>query len=136
MKKINNILISLSSAIVCSCTTLGNEKTKSLYSENIVKQSIEDVTTKYGYYSSEWKDSDGNQIYQYLYKDAHYTSLVYIPIAAYFGSILTDNYEVILTYNKNGQLVNKKNFYNKIKSSTGLTCGGCIKKVYNDTPQP
>lgn len=135
MKRINNkILILVLFCLCCSCSSAGNRKTIELYNSKIDKQSIDDIAGKYGSFNRKWEDNEGNTIYNYIYTKGYYTFPVYFPIMMYFGSIVSDNYEVLLVYNKKGQLTEKKDFYSRVKSSTNATCSrwskSCIKKVY------
>lgn len=136
MKKISLVL---SLFIISSCQSMGNKKTIDLYSSEVNKKSIEEIQSVYGNYSKSWKSDEGGKIYNYEYTKSYYTWPTYFPILAYFGSVISKNYEVVLEYNKKNELVAKNNFYNKAKSSTAFTCSNwgksCIKKLYDEKPE-
>ena len=136
MKSISKSLISLSYLFIVSCSEIGNKRTIDLLNnKNIDNKSIEKIQQEYGGYSIKWNDKKGNTVYSYSYRKGHYTFPLYFPfIIGYFGSIITEDYEVVLSYDSNGNFIDKQNFYNKVKSSTLLSCSkwskDCIKKVY------
>ena len=135
MKKINNILLIFLALALCSCQSFGNKKAKNLYYADIRSESISDVTKKYGSYNSKWED-DGNTIYNFIYKRAQYSPMVYFPILGYFGNTMNQNYEVILIYDKNNKFIEKRDFFNSVKAGTRLTCASCIKDVNSEVPSP
>ena len=134
MQKINNIFIICIIFTLSSCRSIGNIKTKDLYHADISHQTIQEISDKYGYYNSNWSDKSGNNIYNYTYIYSYYDPLVYIPVVAIFGGAISKNYEVTLVFNKEGKLIEKTNFFNKIKHGGAIGCGGCIKKIYTEIP--
>lgn len=136
-KKINQKIITiLLLFLLISCQSkIGNPATYKLYKNQINKGSrIEQITQTYGDYSGNWQDENGNNIYQYSYTKNGYDLISQLPIINHFGWINSENYEVILSFDKNGLLLDQAKFYNRSKSRNSLVCNpdiySCLRKVY------
>ena len=113
----------------------GNKSAVKLYKqENLpIGTSVNEITKKYGEYSSKWIDQNGDNLYQYSYNRAHYDFISYLPIINHFGWVNSQNYEVLLIFDSKNQLIKEKKFFDHAKSRNGLVCNpdvySCIGKV-------
>ncbi len=124
------------SILLVSCQAKnGNKATVNLYSGNINKgSSLYDIVQIYGNYSDNWQDEFGNNIYQYYYTKHRYDLISQLPIINHFGWINSENYEVLLVFNKKDLLIEERKFYNRAKSRNSLVCNpkiySCLRKIY------
>jgi len=129
--------IILSLFLIISCQSkVGNPSAINLYRDDIMQGAkLENINQIYGEYSDNWKDEDGNNIYQYSYSCSKYDLVSQLPIINHFGWIKSENYEVLLVMNSKNQLIDERKFYNQAKSRNSLVCNpeaySCLRKVYN-----
>jgi hypothetical protein len=131
MKLVAAIVVLLT---LVSCYQSGNKATVAMYRGNISNDiTVDEMTKKYGNFSSTWKDQKGNDVYQYVFFRNHYNLVSHLPIINHFGWVISRNYEVILTFDSNKSLIDQQKFYNKAKSKNGLVCNprvySCLRKV-------
>lgn len=122
---------------LCSCgTSSGTKSAVKLYkNDNLeIGLSLDEITKKYGNYSSSWVDESDNNLYQYFYTKANYDLISWLPIINHFGWAKTQSYEVLLIFDSKNQLISEKKFYHQAKSRNGLVCNpeiySCIRKIY------
>ncbi len=122
--------------LLVSCQSkVGNKSTINLYHSNINKgEKLSNIIQTYGNYSGTWQDESGNNIYQYSYSKSSYDLVSQIPIINHFGWIKSENYEVLLIFDKKNLLIQEKKFYNRAKSRNSLICNpeiySCLRKIY------
>jgi hypothetical protein len=130
------ILIFTSTFLSACYSSVGNKSAILLYKiENLENgTNINEISKKYGKFSSKWIDEDGNNLYQYSYTKNKYDLISYLPIINHFGWVKTENYEILLTSDSKNQLKNQKKFFNRAKSRNSLVCSpdaySCLRKVY------
>ncbi|MCE3255120.1 MAG: hypothetical protein K0R25_614 [Rickettsiaceae bacterium] len=113
----------------------GNKSVIKLYNADLQKGvSLNEITKNYGDYSKKWKDNTGRDLYQYSFSTNRYDLISYLPIINHFGWIKSENYEVLLVFDKKNLLIEKKRFYNRAKSRNSLVCNpeiySCLRKIY------
>ena len=132
-KKIARILLL---TLLVSCQSkVGNKSTINLYHSHISEgEKLSNIIQTYGNYSDTWQDEFGNNIYQYSYSKSGYDLVSQMPIINHFGWIKSENYEVLLIFDKKNLLIQEKKFYNRAKSRNSLVCNpeiySCLRKVY------
>ena len=114
---------------------VGNKSTINLYHSYINKGvKLSNIIQTYGNYSGTWQDESGNNIYQYSYSKSGYDLVSQMPIINHFGWIKSENYEVLLTFDRKNLLIEEKKFYNRAKSRNSLVCNpeiySCLRKIY------
>lgn len=82
---------------------------------------------------SQWIDKDGHVVKEYSRSQSHPGFISYLPIISFFTARNYDNYELIVTFDKDGQVLNMRNFYNKLTLESVAFCNSstssCIKKI-------
>lgn len=137
IKKISKNISTILLLILLSCcqSKTGNKSTISLYRNSVEKgANLNDIIQTYGDYSDNWQDDLGNNIYQYSYSKNSYDLISQLPLINHFGWIRSENYEVLLTFDRKNLLTQKQKFYNRAKSRNSLICNpeiySCLRKVY------
>ena len=122
--------------LLASCqATSGNKATIKLYKTDLEKgTSLDKITKIYGDYSGTWKGESGRNLYQYSFSKNRYDLVSNLPIINHFGWINSENYEVLLSFDSKGLLLEEKKFYNRAKSRNSLVCNpeiySCLRKIY------
>lgn len=124
--------------LVTSCSSLGNRRSPKLYEElNFDQLTTLDSLRRYGKPTRKWQDQNGNLVYQYYYTKSKYDVLSYIPIAVYFGSVKAVNYDILITFDKNNKIKEKRGFYTEFKTGNSYSCrqwaDKCTKILKNET---
>lgn len=122
MNKIKIIIILFLSFFISSCTgdyRRGNEFTKLMYEEkssliagNISKNYI---ISRYNNPNHKWKDRSGNDVYNYQHIVVKPFASSYIPLVSIFinPSAKINIYDVSLTFNKGGKMIQNSFFSNE-----------------------
>jgi hypothetical protein len=130
------IAILLFSLLISCSSKTGNKSTIWLYGAKIEKGTkIDEIVKNYGDYSDSWQNKEGNKIYQYYYLKNSYDLISQLPFINHFGWINSRNYEVILVFDENEELIQKNDFRGKAKARNSLVCNpkiySCVRKIFD-----
>lgn len=124
--------------LLASCSAKNQQE--DLFTTSMQKLSKDQELTQNGrffksYYESieHWKDKDGNEVRQYSRSARIPQWKLYIPFVSFFFDRSYDNFEIIATFDKAGNVIDTQNFYNKARINSSAFCddeiGSCIKKI-------
>lgn len=121
MKILSGLILLL---FICSCTKSGgHRRTEALFHDDSMRgKSIEEIHAKYKRHNFQWSDKYKNKIYVYTYTRSKYSWMAHYPIFANFAENVSENYEVVLLYDKKSKFIDKRNFYNKVRKRTRVSC--------------
>lgn len=138
MKNIAKILSILTIFLIFSCQNNGDLKNiNNSKIANLLQSQKEfdkkQVLGQNQISSKFWTDEDGNSVKEYSIsrKKQDYTS--YLPIISYFMPKNYENYQVIVTFDKKGNMIKIDDFYNIVKMKPSLFCNppafSCIERI-------
>ena len=82
---------------------------------------------------SHWVDKDGSEVRQYSRSARLDNWTLYIPILSFFFKRDYDNFEIIATFDKSGNVKDTQNFYNKAVIDSYAFCNhkisSCVRKI-------
>ena len=121
MNRAKNLLIFLSILFIFSCQGQGNRRVIGLYKSNIeLGTSSFKIIKKYGFAINKWIDKSGNNVASYVYSKPAYQISSFFPLPIFDSKF--NNYEVILTFDKKGSLIDVKKFLNSMKTESWIFC--------------
>lgn len=121
----HKILLTLLLFFLTSCG-FSNKAALKLYKKEIPNDiSSLELLKKYGPAQQAWHDDfNYNNIFSYSYSKPRYDFLSFLPIPNFQSKF--DNYEVVLTFDANGNLADVKKFHDRIKTKSWLICEAAI----------
>ena len=121
MPKFPKIILIFLLLFSASCSQRGNKKVLNMYRNDIdLHTSSLSISKKYGVAQRKWRDELGNNIFSYSYSKPKYSLFSFLPIPLFYSKF--DNYEVILTFDEDGSLVQMSKFHDRIKMKSWLIC--------------
>jgi hypothetical protein len=104
-----------------SCAYSSDKRALNLYYEDsLINSSSLEILKKYGPAQQMWRDSFDNNVFSYSHSKPRYSLLSFFPIPVFQSKF--DNYEVILTFNNKGNLIEVKKFYDRVQTQSWLVC--------------
>lgn len=123
--------------VLTGCSgVVGSKIAKSVYLDDLSSYKNEaEIVKKYEAPTFSWIDRNGNRVSSYYLIKSRQSFFAYIPIAYYFSSVNSDNYEVNFVYGVDGAVLSVNKFYSKVTSKNDGVCSyysdldGCIYQV-------
>lgn len=104
--------------VLCGCAH--KKRALNLYRDEVaLGVSSLQILKEYGPATQMWHDGDEN-VYSYSYSKPKYDFLSFLPVPIFKSKF--DNYEVVLAFDGQGQLVDVKRFHNKVMVKSWLVC--------------
>ena len=123
--KFTKILLILPLILCSSCQNAGNKNALRLYAKTLEKEVLRDkIIEKYGNPQEKWLDKRKNQVFSYSYSKPKYnwSSFFLLPLSP----TKFYNYEVILTFNGQNQLIDSRKFLDQMMVKPWTICESSI----------
>lgn len=118
---LNKFFIVIFMLLLFSCKSRGDRLALGLYYDDIKpKTMMSEVIKKYGKNYRKWRDGNGYQVLEYSHCQSHYDLLSFLPLPITKPKF--DNYEIILTFDKNNRLITVKKFHDRLISLPLAIC--------------